>query len=539
MDDLVVYMAAGIILGGRIGYVLFYNLPFYLGASRSRCSRCGTAACRSTAASLGAIVAMSGLRLAQRRLGAQRHRRGLGHRADRHRLRAAREFHQARAVGPRHRRALGDDLSRLRRSAPPPEPALRGRPRRASCSSASSCSIVARVGLRRDGLVTACFLIGYGLARIICEFFREPDKQLGFLWHGATMGQLLSVPLILAGLALLVRALRRPPAPRMRCRPPGPRRRRLERSRARAARDDRRRGAAVDRALHAALPAASRRTATTRRARRSAAPAISSPRLRSTRCSASCSGSGPRRSGATAVRQRRVRLVELGPGRGTLMTDALRATRIVPGFHEALRVDMVETSPRLEAAQRAALAGVVPSGRLASHDRGGASRTGADPRQRVLRCAARCAITCAGRSGWHERVVGLDANDKLAFGAKREPVERMAMSGRARPGARGRPRRAARDGSALAGRIATQGGALLVCDYGHAASGLGETLQALARARLRRSARRSRRGRPHHPRRFRRARPHGGRRRCGQPHTGPWSRACSCSASASFRARIF
>jgi phosphatidylglycerol:prolipoprotein diacylglycerol transferase len=64
----------------------------------------------------------------------------------------------------------------------------------------------------RPGTLTGGFLIGYGLFRIIVEFFREPDAQLGFLWGGATMGQILSVPLVLAGLALVVFARRRAPA---------------------------------------------------------------------------------------------------------------------------------------------------------------------------------------------------------------------------------------------------------------------------------------------------------------------------------------
>jgi phosphatidylglycerol:prolipoprotein diacylglycerol transferase len=47
--------------------------------------------------------------------------------------------------------------------------------------------------------------------RSFCEFFREPDVQLGFLWRGTTMGMLLSVPLLLAGIGLVVFALRRQP----------------------------------------------------------------------------------------------------------------------------------------------------------------------------------------------------------------------------------------------------------------------------------------------------------------------------------------
>jgi len=74
--------------------------------------------------------------------------------------------------------------------------------------------LMMRLGaLRRPGLVTGSFALGYGLARIACEFFREPDPQLGFLWGGLTMGMLLSVPLMLAGVAFMVAAKLRPPLP--------------------------------------------------------------------------------------------------------------------------------------------------------------------------------------------------------------------------------------------------------------------------------------------------------------------------------------
>jgi phosphatidylglycerol:prolipoprotein diacylglycerol transferase len=65
--------------------------------------------------------------------------------------------------------------------------------------------------LKRPGLILGIFAAGYGTARIFCELFREPDAQLGFLWGGLTMGQLLSIPLILAGIALIAHALRRAP----------------------------------------------------------------------------------------------------------------------------------------------------------------------------------------------------------------------------------------------------------------------------------------------------------------------------------------
>lgn len=61
-------------------------------------------------------------------------------------------------------------------------------------------------GLERAGLVGGVFLAGYALARGIAELFRQPDAHLGFLFGGATMGQLLSIPVLLAGLWLIRRA---------------------------------------------------------------------------------------------------------------------------------------------------------------------------------------------------------------------------------------------------------------------------------------------------------------------------------------------
>lgn len=64
--------------------------------------------------------------------------------------------------------------------------------------------------LERRGLMSGVFFTGYGIARIIVELYREPDAHLGFLAVGATMGQLLSLPVLLGGLWLIYYALRRP-----------------------------------------------------------------------------------------------------------------------------------------------------------------------------------------------------------------------------------------------------------------------------------------------------------------------------------------
>jgi phosphatidylglycerol:prolipoprotein diacylglycerol transferase len=58
------------------------------------------------------------------------------------------------------------------------------------------------------GMLTGMFVTGYGICRIIGECFREPDAFLGFLPFGTTMGQILSLPMIAAGVALMVYANR-------------------------------------------------------------------------------------------------------------------------------------------------------------------------------------------------------------------------------------------------------------------------------------------------------------------------------------------
>jgi phosphatidylglycerol:prolipoprotein diacylglycerol transferase len=68
--------------------------------------------------------------------------------------------------------------------------------------------------LKRPGLVAGSFALGYGVARVTSELFREPDVQLGFLWGGLTMGMLLCIPLMLGGIAILTYTLTRDQKPK-------------------------------------------------------------------------------------------------------------------------------------------------------------------------------------------------------------------------------------------------------------------------------------------------------------------------------------
>jgi len=164
----------------------------------------------------------------------------------------------------------------------------------------------------------------------------------------------------------------------------------------------------------------------------------------------------------------RVVLAELGPGRGTLMADALRAVaEMVPGFARAAEVHLVETSPALRAAQEARLGARVAAwhGEAATLPAGPAILLANEffdalPIRQFLRAP----------EGWRERFVSdgrfverpSDHIEDAPEGAVREVCE---------------PARAI--AAALASRIAAQGGALLVLDYGPAESGFGDTLQAL------------------------------------------------------------
>ena len=211
VDDFVTWATLGIILGGRLGYVLFYRAEHYL-SHPLEILQVWQGGMSFHGGALGVIVALVALlpAAADRLAGLRRPRHRGG--PDRPLPRAARQLHQRRALGPRHRRALGHGLPDRRAGAAPPEPALPGRVgRRGAVHPAAGAGARPAPIRARRGFVAGAFLAGYGVARSIGEFFRQPDAFLGFLFAGATMGQLLSVPMILVGAWLMLRAR---PAPR-------------------------------------------------------------------------------------------------------------------------------------------------------------------------------------------------------------------------------------------------------------------------------------------------------------------------------------
>jgi NADH dehydrogenase [ubiquinone] 1 alpha subcomplex assembly factor 7 len=178
------------------------------------------------------------------------------------------------------------------------------------------------------------------------------------------------------------------------------------------------------------------------------------------------------------------RLIELGPGRGTLMNDALRALAVVPEVLDAAELHFVETSPRLGAEQRRVLAAgplrPVWHGKLEDVPAGPAiiianEFVDAIPVHQFVR----------RKTGWHERCVGLAAGGGFVFTEREAPLDapetfiagellsaEIGSIVETRPGADQLI-------SEFAARAKMAATAALIIDYGHLSSGTGETLQAI------------------------------------------------------------
>jgi SAM-dependent MidA family methyltransferase len=178
-----------------------------------------------------------------------------------------------------------------------------------------------------------------------------------------------------------------------------------------------------------------------------------------------------------------VRLIELGPGRGTMMMDALRAIRILPPFYLACHAHLVEINPLLRDKQRAALNGVKNIHWHAHIDEvpEGPSIIFANEYFDVLPIHQ----MVKRDTGWHERVVEINKAGRLGFGVAAEPTPRfdvlLPALVRAAPVGAVFEWRPGSEVMKIATRVRDFGGAALIIDYGHARSDAGDTFQAIAR----------------------------------------------------------
>jgi len=222
MDDFILWVTLGIILGGRTGYVLFYNLPFFA-AYPAEIFELWKGGMSFHGGFLGCVVAVI--------LFCRKHDIPILSLGD-----------ITTAVGP-----IGLFLGRLANFI---NSELWGRPADSSLPWAmvfpnggplprhpsqlyeaglegivlfTILAVMIRFGaLKRPGLILGSFIMFYGLGRITGEFFRGPRPPLGFLWGGLTMGMLLSVPMVIAGAVIMVLAWRRK-SPKHRPNPAGSR----------------------------------------------------------------------------------------------------------------------------------------------------------------------------------------------------------------------------------------------------------------------------------------------------------------------------
>lgn len=169
------------------------------------------------------------------------------------------------------------------------------------------------------------------------------------------------------------------------------------------------------------------------------------------------------------------RLVEVGPGDGTLFSDMLRAAKLAPDFLAAADLWLVETSAPLAAIQRQRM-GDTAAHWAASLDEVPAGAPVILVANEVLDCLPVTQFV-RRKEGWAERVVGLDAAGELAFGlGPPRPAQDMAPEGTLIEMSAAQ----ADFTSAVAGRVLKEGGAALLIDYGGEEGG-GDTLQALQR----------------------------------------------------------
>jgi len=206
LDDFLVWAAIGIILGGRIGYILFYDFP-NVAAEPLRAIQIWNGGMSFHGGFAGTTLAM--LLFARR-----------------HRIPVWSLFDIVAAVVPiglffgRIANFVNGELWGRLSDAPwavvfPQAGPFARHPSQLYEAGLEGIVLLAVMALaiwrfdalKRPGLVTGIFVCGYALSRITVEFFREPDAQLGYLYGGwLTMGMLLSLPMLAVGVWAIVRA---------------------------------------------------------------------------------------------------------------------------------------------------------------------------------------------------------------------------------------------------------------------------------------------------------------------------------------------
>lgn len=208
VDDFLVWATAGVILGGRIGYVLFYRADYYF-ANPLAIAEVWRGGMSFHGGMLGVVVAgvlfcrnrrIPVLAFADLMFCAAPIGLFLGRLAN---------FVNAELVG-----RPSDVPWAMAFPGYGPEPRHPSQLYEAALEGLVLFVILhilwrVEAVRRHAGILSGAFLIGYGVFRSTAELFRQPDANLGFLYAGATMGQLLSIPMIAAGLGLVVYAAKR------------------------------------------------------------------------------------------------------------------------------------------------------------------------------------------------------------------------------------------------------------------------------------------------------------------------------------------
>ncbi|MGJ5136086.1 class I SAM-dependent methyltransferase [Bradyrhizobium oligotrophicum] len=177
------------------------------------------------------------------------------------------------------------------------------------------------------------------------------------------------------------------------------------------------------------------------------------------------------------------RLIELGPGRGTMMSDALRALRVLPPLYQTISVHLVEVNPVLREKQKATLTGLRNVNWHESFDEvpEGPSVIFANEYFDVLPIHQ----MIRRETGWHERVVELDEEENFVYGAAADPTPGFELLlpplVRAAPAGAIFEWRPNTEMMGIAKRLREQRGAAVIIDYGHVRSDVGDTFQAIAR----------------------------------------------------------